>query len=50
MSVILNLIKAWLLGCFLVAIFAPSHDGIAGSFGYNMGASIRFVLVSIGVF
>jgi len=49
MSILLNVIKAWLLGCLLVAIFAPSQDGIAGSFGYNLGASLRFVLQSIGV-
>jgi len=49
MGIILNIVKAWLLGCLLVAIFAPSQDGIAGSFGYNLGASLRFVLTSVGV-
>ena len=49
MSIVLNLIKAWLLGCLLVAIFAPTQDGIAGSFGYNLGSSLRFVLTSVGI-
>lgn len=49
MGIILNIVKAWLLGCLLVAIFAPSQDGIVGSFGYNLGSSLRFVLTSVGV-
>ena len=49
MTILLNVIKAWLLGCLLVAIFAPDESGIAGSFGYNLGSSLRFVLQLVGV-
>jgi len=49
MSIFLNLLKAWILGCVLLAIFSPNQDGIVYSFGHNIGASLRFVLALIGV-
>tara|TARA_R110000787_G_scaffold189438_1_gene301087 strand:- start:488 stop:646 length:159 start_codon:yes stop_codon:yes gene_type:complete len=48
-KLILNLFKGWIFGCLFVAIFWPDESGIAGSFGYNLGSSFRFVLTLIGV-
>ena len=49
MSIFLNLLRAWILGCVLLAIFSPNQDGVMRSLGYNIGASLRFVLALIGV-